>query len=850
MKNKLLLSLVFLSFALRLTAQDFEIVSVESLPNDFAAREEIKTDHNDHQCALIRIATQSITPEQRELFTFKTDYGSEVVERATRNGEIWLWVSPGLKYLRIMHREWGQYELHLLDHISRVEAMHTYKIIVKGTAPMPPSENNGNQTLAQQYLVFQITPANAMLEVNEDLWEVGANGVAKNFVNFGTYSYRVQAPNYHPETNTVTVDDPDNAETVIVNLKPDFVEVTLQVDADAEIWINNEKKGTRTWKGPLGKGTYKIECKQAYHETTVVSKEITADMNGQTITLAAPKPIYGSLNIESTPDFATIYIDGKEMGKTPKSIPQILIGQHELKLTMDGYADYMETIIIAKGERKQVTATLSKGKPEEIFTVNGVSFTMKFVEGGTFQMGATSEQGSVAESNEKPVHSVTLSSFYMGETEVTQALWKAVMGDNPSYFLGDDLPVEQVRWDDCQKFISKLNQMTGKNFRLPSEAEWEYAARGGKKSRGYKYAGSNTIGNVAWYDGNSGSKTHIVKTKSPNELGLYDMSGNVYEWCNDWYANYNDDSPVNPEKSYVILRRGGSFGDDGGCRVSSRDFFIPVDVYYDYITGFRLCLPQLTANPVNNGGQSSIQQTSSTIPEGAVSGVFSISTTQKVYFSKGNLQYQASTNTWRFAEHQWDMIGDANKNISPSYSGWIDLFGWGTGDDPTKTSNSDYSIFTDWGSAYGDGWRTLTENEWEYVFNKRSTASGIRYAKATVNSVNGVILFPDDWDESTYKLGDHNNPRTNYSSNNIDASTWNNIFAPKCAVFLPAAGWRWEINNMNSISEIGSRGYYWAASFRDKSDGSMVNFAGSYFSDAYTFRSTGLSVRLVCPVKN
>jgi len=204
-----------------------------------------------------------------------------------------------------------------------------------------------------------------MLEVNGDLWEVGVNGVAKNFVNFGTYSYRVQASNYYSETNIVTVDDPDNAEAVIVNLKPDFVELTIQVGADAEIWINDEKKGMRTWKGPLGKGTYKIECKQANHETSVVSKEITADMNGQTINLVAPKPIYGSLNIESTPDFATIYIDVKKMGKTPKSIPQIIIGEHELKLIMDSCADYTETITVAKGEREQVIATLSSWPNEE-----------------------------------------------------------------------------------------------------------------------------------------------------------------------------------------------------------------------------------------------------------------------------------------------------------------------------------------------------------------------------------------------------------------------------------------------------------------------------------------------------
>ena len=163
------------------------------------------------------------------------------------------------------------------------------------------------------------------------------------------------------------------------------------------------------------------------------------------------------------------------------------------------------------------------------FTVNGVSFEMVRVEGGTFRMGATSEQEADDWDREKPVHSVTLSSYYIGKTEVTQALWKAVMGSNPSYFKSDNQPVENVSWNDCHEFIRKLNALTGQNFRLPTEAEWEFACRGGNNSRGYKYSGSNNLGSVAWYDGNSGNKTHPVGTKAPNELGIYDMSGNVWE---------------------------------------------------------------------------------------------------------------------------------------------------------------------------------------------------------------------------------------------------------------------------------------------------------------------------------
>ena len=226
----------------------------------------------------------------------------------------------------------------------------------------------------------------------------------------------------------------------------------------------------------------------------------------------------------------------------------------------------------------------------QTFTVNGVKFTMVPVEGGTFTMGATSEQGSDAWDEEKPAHKVTLSDYYIGQTEVTQALWEAVMGSNPSDSKGDNLPVEQVSWDDCQVFIQNLNQLTGKQFRLPTEAEWEYAARGGRKSRGYKYAGGNDIGLVAWYEDNSGNETHPVATKQANELGIYDMSGNVWEWCSDWYDGYQSSSQSDPQRpslgSCRVNRGGSCYCNAGDCRVSYRFFGTPDFRYNDL--GLRL----------------------------------------------------------------------------------------------------------------------------------------------------------------------------------------------------------------------------------------------------------------------
>ncbi len=275
------------------------------------------------------------------------------------------------------------------------------------------------------------------------------------------------------------------------------------------------------------------------------------------------------------------------------------ISQEDADVNGDGEVDIFDVnqiICVMLGN-----ATVPEPLPHKTYTVNGVSFTMVAVEGGTFTMGATPEQGDDAYSDEKPAHQVTLSSYHIGQTEVTQELWQAVMGSNPSWFTGDlQRPVERVSWNDCQTFINKLNQMTGLNFRLPTEAEWEYAARGGNRSQGYKYAGSNTVGDVAWYSDNSyalGSSnpdygTHPVATKAPNELGLYDMSGNVWEWCQDWYDSYSSNAQTNPtgpaSGSYRGHRGCCWSGHARYCRVSSRYSHAPS--YSDHNLGFRLAL--------------------------------------------------------------------------------------------------------------------------------------------------------------------------------------------------------------------------------------------------------------------
>ena len=258
----------------------------------------------------------------------------------------------------------------------------------------------------------------------------------------------------------------------------------------------------------------------------------------------------------------------------------------------------INSVGVSYGEEKSFT-TSEEVIPFEnkTVTVNGVTFTMVAVEGGVFHMGAQNSDpnelnyDAEAWDREAPVHLVTLSDYYIGETEVTQELWNAVMGSNPSTFVGTQRPVEQITWYLCQSFILELNRLTGMKFRFPTEAEWEFAAKGGNKSEGYYYSGSNIIDEIAWYSAD-GKKTHEVKTKLPNELGIYDMCGNVMEWCYDIFGDYSSESQTNPtgapSGTDCIVRGGCCLSNANYCRTTIRSFFHPGGQSYGI--GFRLAL--------------------------------------------------------------------------------------------------------------------------------------------------------------------------------------------------------------------------------------------------------------------
>ncbi len=264
-------------------------------------------------------------------------------------------------------------------------------------------------------------------------------------------------------------------------------------------------------------------------------------------------------------------------------------------ITCAAFATAQEAAVVASDSTITTPAdsiTMMRNGIEQLSipVADGITIDVVYIPGGTFQMGATPEQGTDAAADEKPVHEVTLSPYYIAATECTQALWEAIMGYNPSVAKGANLPVTNINVYECHEFVRLLSKKTGYTFRLPTEAEWEYAARGAMESKATKFSGSNDLAAVAWTSAD-GNEPHPVATKAPNEIGLYDMSGNVYEICEDEYAPYSSAAQTDPKggsSDQQIFRGGGYISAAGDCRTSVRSF-APTD-YKDAFIGFRLAI--------------------------------------------------------------------------------------------------------------------------------------------------------------------------------------------------------------------------------------------------------------------
>ena len=693
-------------------AQQLSVKSFRKLENDLSARgSEGRTDQNGDKCAIIKVVTNE------KGFVFEPD-ALGLVGSVGKTSEIWLYVPYGAKRLTIKHPELGM--LRDYAYPERIEKACVYELVLTtGRVRTVVEEEIGGQWLVlttepeeamvyidevyeagesgrvQKFLPLgrhtyrvdyalyhleagqveltsgertelkvRLRPAFGYVEVTSepesgarvliDGKEVGVTPYRSDPLESGEHRIEVLKAMYAPASQMVTVTD-GHTLPVRMQLSANYGTLTFQTDASSEIWINNEKKGEGSWSGRLNAGMYILEVRRPFHRSVRQSLEVKAG-DVRTLSLGSPEPIYGILNISSSPGDAEIWIDGRSYGTTPRILKDILIGEHTLELKKEGCARASQLINVEEGKILPVHLTLSSGcsvilqtdregdilyvdgkrvgvspqrlelsygvhtiraergeqhteKELEVTETGGESVvTLGFgllsgirwsssvtpkqkeilsrlvgnmvqVEGGRFQMGGTPEQGSDANDWEKPVHEVTLSDYYMGKYEVRQSEWEAVMGNNPSYFKGDDLPVENVSWEDCHEFIGRLNALTGLSFKLPTEAQWEYAARGGSLSKSYKFSGSNDLEEVGWYGSNSGNYTHRVGEKQPNELGLYDMSGNVWEWCEDWYGDYSSDSQSDPigavSGSFRVYRGGSRNSGARLCRVSYRLYNAP-----------------------------------------------------------------------------------------------------------------------------------------------------------------------------------------------------------------------------------------------------------------------------------
>ena len=588
---KKLLILASLLFAVFIStdAQEMSVKSFEYLPKDLTARTSARNDRNGTPCAVIRvgIALQGVVFD-----------GNTIDLPVYNTGEYLVYMTEGSRQITIRHDNYVPLTVVFADYgIDKVESSNTYRLTVLTGGLNADQQAQGN------FLVMSVTPPTSRVIIDEgEPTAVKADGTLKTYLNNGHHRYRVEAEGYMPQSGTLSMSGA--RQQITIALQSSKAALTVKTTTSgSKIYINEDYKGTDSWQGELTPGTYLVEARKDGFRTA--SKTVTlAKQQTESITLPALQQIFGSMMVDYEPVDADVYLDNNLIGKSPNVFTNIAAGKHTIKIIKDGYSDYTGSVTIQENQQASISGSLTKNSvvsssPSSIsgtlvpITVNGVTFNMIKVDGGTFTMGATSEMTN-PDNDENPTHQVTLSSYYIGETEVTQALWKAVMRKNPSNIKGDNLPVENVSWEDCQTFIGKLNGLTGKRFRLPTEAEWEYAARGGNRSNHTQYSGGSMIDDVARYGGNSGDKTHSVKTKRPNELGLYDMSGNVWEWCQDWYGNYSSNAqtnPTGPDSGSYRVNRGGSLYNDGRiCRSSNRDYYSPG--YRYSILGFRLALSE------------------------------------------------------------------------------------------------------------------------------------------------------------------------------------------------------------------------------------------------------------------
>ena len=575
------LYLILLSvFALLNTAmaQELTVKSFVLAPTDITAQTEGRKDLNGDACALVKISFVGDVLDVE---------GNVIKPLVKRNNETWAFMTQESRQMKVVTKDYLPLMVTFGDYgIEKLQSNRTYVLtLAKPSGVQELVDAGGN------FYAISVQPKTATLWIDGKPQEVSSDGEYSAMLAYGSHTYKVEAGGYISKSGSFTIGKGDMT-PISVSLVSALATLSVSCPTPAvSLYVDKKSVGSLLWNGNLKEGMHLLEVRKDGYRSQQKTIQL-AQQQKLDVAFDALSAIQGNLSVNFKPFGSDVYVDGVKVGQSPRVFNGVLVGNHNVEIRKSGYATSRQTVTISEGQTASISGSLTSttsssstnalssnssspsGNTITIPVKNGINIEMVKVEAGSFNMGATPEMVNPWE-DEKPVHRVTLTNdYYIGKYEVTQALWQAVMGKNPSWFKGNDLPVEQVSWNDCQDFISKLNAMTGKRFRLPTEAEWEYAARGGKKSRSYQYSGSNTLGDVAWYSDNSGSKTHAVGTKQPNELGIYDMAGNVDEWCQDWYVSYSSSPQTNPTGAASgsdRVSRGGSWDFSArGCRSSYR----------------------------------------------------------------------------------------------------------------------------------------------------------------------------------------------------------------------------------------------------------------------------------------
>lgn len=533
---------VLLLFSISVCSQELHVKSFGIAESDLSAQIQSRKDLNDKNCALVKvgIGLQGVQFE-----------GNVVGQVVNNVGEYWVYMPQGSRMLKVKHPYYPPIIVTFANYsMEKLESNRTYELML--------TVSGGIQSSQTQTLTIKYTPIEATVLVDNKRIK-GSDGVAMANFPIGQHSFVVFCDGYESEEGMVK----------------------LKASAPSNLQITLSKEAKTALASTMGK--------EATNQNSVNSQNVkffgkVVDVNGEPIIGAAIKE-NGTDNWAITDMEGNFFIDAKSPTVT---ITVLYVGWQSKQVELT--AGHKEQITLIENKKKESETANSISIPVK----DGINIEMIKVEAGTFMMGATKEVKEPYKI-ELPAHEVLLTEdYYIGKYEVTQALWNVVMDSKYSTNDGDLLPKNYVSWNDCQEFIEKLNKITGLKFRLPTEAEWEYAARGGKKSKRYFYSGSNNVLDVAWYDGNSSNKRHPVGTKQANELGIFDMGGNVSEWCQDLWGQYQNDSQINPLGSSAgtkhVLRGGNYFFDIRICYLSYRMF--AESNYKDAFNGFRLALSE------------------------------------------------------------------------------------------------------------------------------------------------------------------------------------------------------------------------------------------------------------------